>query len=357
MAVGREMGKYNRTAAELELNAVFHWSSALLERERERSIIPLLLESQDKFISLLNIADRSPFAWKDTLTMTSKFPANLFLKHLIVLADFGGESLNRISADMKRGTLFNKGKLVFTWRGKNYEYEFKKLADDPRITNLLLSVDGKRLIEGAPLSDRMEDVTMILLHGAASSDAEHNPSLSEKCIIGTLLGQGEEIDKFVRQRYIFVSRITAGATVNSLGQIAQDFVLEFLKKGLPSWKFKRNGSIPGITQNAGLTDTSFDIVATSPLDKIVAIEVSFQVTTNSTIERKAGQAASRQQSVHKSHAHIAYVIDGAGNFARHAALENLCRFSDCTVALSEDELSILIEFLRSIDGTSKRRNK
>ncbi len=351
------MPKYNRTANELEVNAVFHWSSALLERERERSIIPLLLESQDKFISLLNIADSTPYAWKEALTMTSNFPANLFLKHLIVLADFGGEPLNRIAADIKRGSLFNAGKMEFVWRGKKYKYKFKQLVNDPRITNSLLSVDGKRLVSGATLNDRMEDVAMILLHGAGSIDADRDSSLNEKCIIGSLLGQGEEIEKFVRQRYIIVSRITSGAKVNSLGQIAQDFVIEYLMKELPTWKFKRNGSIPGITQNAGVTDTSFDIVATSPHDKRVAIEVSFQVTTNSVIERKAGQAEQRQQSVHRSNANIAYVIDGAGNFARHSALENICKFSDCTVALSEPELSILIDFLRSIDGTSQRRNK
>ena len=75
-----------------------------------------------------------------------------------------------------------------------------------------------------------------------------------------------------------------------MGQIAQDYVRDILSVNLPNWKIKRNGTIPGISHNAGNTDISFDIVAMSPKKKWYAIEVSFQFTTNSVIERKAGQA-------------------------------------------------------------------
>ena len=44
--------------------------------------------------------------------------------------------------------------------------------------------------------------------------------------------------------------------------------------------------------------------------------------------------------------HIAYVLDGAGNFSRSAAMEKLCASSDCTVAYSEQELDTLVDFIQ-----------
>jgi hypothetical protein len=77
--------------------------------------------------------------------------------------------------------------------------------------------------------------------------------------------------------------------------------------------------------------------------------VSFQVTTNSTIERKAGQAQARYELLKQAGHRIAYVIDGAGNFERQAALGAICRFSDCVVAFTPDEIGVLIDFLREYE--------
>jgi hypothetical protein len=90
------------------------------------------------------------------------------------------------------------------------------------------------------------------------------------------------------------------------------------------------------------------IVAKSPSNQYVAIEVSFQVTTNSVIERKAGQARARAQLLREAGHRLAYVIDGAGNFDRDAALRTICRYSDCTVAFTPEEINVLVEFLREL---------
>lgn len=94
---------------------------------------------------------------------------------------------------------------------------------------------------------------------------------------------------------------------------------------------------------------AFDVVAESPSGKYCAIEVSFQVTTNSVIERKAGQAQARQRILHKHGHKIAYVVDGAGNFQRNSALSTICQFSDCAVTFRSDELEKLASYLRTID--------
>lgn len=205
----------------------------------------------------------------------------------------------------------------------------------------------------------MLDVSILIMHGGTAE--ENLPGhLVEKCIIGSMIGRKDELSRFVKQRYILVSRITGGATANKMGQITQDAVLSHLRDALPIWAFKRNGTIPGISQTSGKTLTSFDIVAKSPHGRFVAIEVSFQVTTNSTIERKAGQAVDRAKTLRKNGHLITYVLDGAGNFERAAFMRTICENSDCTVAMTPKELDVLCDFLRSLeqpaDATRSAKN-
>jgi hypothetical protein len=117
--------------------------------------------------------------------------------------------------------------------------------------------------------------------------------------------------------------------------------------GLDDIDIKSGGRLPGVTHTDPLTgrETSFDLVVTDNF-RYVAIEVSFQVTTNSTIERKAGQAKSRYEQVEKAGHRIAYVVDGAGNFQRETAMRTMLSHSHCSVAFSRSELDVLCDFLR-----------
>ena len=187
---------------------------------------------------------------------------------------------------------------------------------------------------------------MFLLFAANCTDVAG--SVFAACSIGDLIGETDELDKFVRGRYIEVSKQTSGAEANAMGYLCQSYVKGFLDRALlqddPKWDLT-GSTIPGISHNDGNTDMSFDIVVKSPTGKCCAIEVSFQVTTNSTIERKGGQAAPRQEALHASGHKIAYVIDGAGNFQRRSAVQTILDHSDCTVSLRDDELSKLAKFL------------
>lgn len=118
---------------------------------------------------------------------------------------------------------------------------------------------------------------------------------------------------------------------------------------------RSNGTIPGVTQNDGNTLTNFDVVIdriddNSRHKKYVAVEVTFQETTNSTIERKGGQARDRFEKVTNTRNYITYIIDGAGNFARRAAVSVLCDNSHCTVAYTPEEFEILIDFVKERIG-------
>lgn len=339
---------YRRTVEELEKVASKFWPQELSKQEAELSVIPKLIETQDAFISILSVAVpdiEAMFQIVDTSTLS----ANLFLKHLIVLADFGGEQLKRISNEHHR--LFPSNTLTYLWPTGEYTeeriYSFKTFPNK-KLSNSTLRLTGKHLLDGQRLNDLQKDTIAILLFGAASIHEDTADVLS-KCEISDYLGQPDKLDKFIRQRYIWVSRITGGSKSNSLGQLAQQFVRKYLEDNLdiPEVRLFSNGHIPGIS-HVGEGDhrlTTFDLVAAYQ-DRYVAIEVSFQVTTNSVIERKSGQAQARHEQIHSKGYRIAYVLDGAGNFERDSALRTICTFSDCTVAFSKPELGLLCQYIR-----------
>jgi len=337
--------KFTKTIGELEENAVLWWPSFLSELEGTASIIPLLISTQDKFLSLLTLADKNPFSIFELIN-TSSFPANLFVKHLVVLSDFGGEQIQRLNGQFSSVFPEKSGKrfFEFIWQEKEYKYVFKRLPISGNLDNKKLGVDGKSLNAAQKLDEIKEDLIAILLFGANCIEEGAAANLA-KCEIGNLLGKNDELEKYVKEKYIWVSRITGGAQANTLGQVAQTFIVDYLKEKLgEKYQVIRNGSIKVSGSQKNLP---FDIVVKKGI-KSVGVEVTFHVTTNSTIERKSGQAKARQDLMHKNGHLIAYIIDGAGNFQRKSAISTICSYSDCTVAYSKSEFDVLALFIQTV---------
>ena len=340
--------KYNRTVNELEKSAVLWWPESLSEKDAIVSVIPKLLKTQDDFLNILSISKKTPFQIVEVLK-AAQFPINLFVKHLCVLADYGGEPLQRLGRSFVDIFPEVKGErqLNFTWEGEKHSYVFKALPIKG-LGNKKLKIDGYGLAkELNELDDLYEDIIMLLLHGAASQSSTE--AALSSCEIGSLLGKGAALEQYVKQRYILVSRITGGATANSLGQLAQKEVVEFLRKEL--------GEVYTVTSNGTIKLDGYDKFSGMPFDvvvekdgKFVGIEISFQVTTNSTIERKSGQASDRMRLMNANGHHIAYILDGAGNFQRQSALSTICENSECTVAYSSNEFSILCNWIKEINA-------
>ena len=346
--------RFERTIDELEERACKWWPKEVRDEADKISILQVLLDSQDKFISILKLAKKDDAKSIFNLIEASDFSYNLFLKHLVVLTDFGGEPLQRINKNFLE--IFPQGKLRYDYGEGAKQYTFTKLPVSGTLNNAKMQIDVIENLQSQstniPLS---KDLIMLLTYGAASTTPSTRAVLY-KCCIYDYLGDDAKIDEFVRQSYIRVSRIISGKTASDLGNVAQSYVVEYLKRMLgKNYNVKSNGTVPGVTQNDGETLTTFDAVVDRVDDnsrhkKYVAIEVTFQETSNSTIERKGGQARDRFEKITSNRDYIAYVIDGVGNFSRRSAVGTLCDNSHCNVAYTPEEFEILIEFIKEKIG-------
>lgn len=342
--------RFERTIDELEPHACKWWPKELREAEQQLSILPTLLDTQDKFISLLKLANKNNAEKLFELIDASEFPYTLFLKHLIVLTDFGSEPLQRINKNFNE--IFTDGKFIYD-TGKNIkEYSFMALPVSGTLNNKKMHTDTKENLLSSKANVNMcKDLIMLLLYGAGSTSPRVR-SVFFKCVPYTFIGDNAAIEDYVKKNYIRVSKIMSGSTATTLGNVAQQYVVDYLANALgDNYNIKSNGTVPGVTQNDGVTLTTFDVVVDQKDDKsrhkkYVAIEVTFQETTNSTIERKGGQARSRFESITNSRNYIAYIIDGAGNFARRSAISVICDNSHCTVAYTNEEFNLLVEFIK-----------
>lgn len=189
-----------------------------------------LTQTQDDFLKIISLSKKSPYQVFDLLE-ASEFPINLFLKHLCVLADYGGEPIQRLGRAFSSIFQSDKDKhsITFSWNSNNYTYNFKCLPIRG-LGNKKLFIDGEGLLEEKVLSDLYKDMIILLMFGSTSSVNDEAGLVA--CEIGALLGKAETLEKYVKERYINVSRITGGATANSLGQLAQKEIVNHLSRSL-----------------------------------------------------------------------------------------------------------------------------
>lgn len=335
-----------RTVEELKRTALIYWPDEIAQKEKKASVIPLLLETQDSFISILTFADKTHSSWIKALDLSDSLYPNLFLKHLCVITDIGGESLKRFHTELP--PLFKDTPLTFEFKNNIIEIPMTSLFKGKKWSNVSLGLEGRKIYYKRNPDKDIIEVCYLLIFGSLAIQPELPIDIKEKCIIGEYLGDKEELENYIKQRYIWVSRQTGGAKANSLGYLIQDYLLEILKKDLPDWDFSKK-YIEGIYERTTGGEeklAKFDIVAKSPSGICWAIESSFQFTTNSTIERKAGQAPSRKRELNRKGHKMAYVIDGSGNFERCSALQSIIESSDCTVNFSKESIANLVKLMK-----------
>lgn len=63
-------------------------------------------------------------AWKQIVDKVEDMPSNLFLKHLCVLSDIGGEKLMRFRSELP--TILDNNELIFNWKNKQHKVSIEE---------------------------------------------------------------------------------------------------------------------------------------------------------------------------------------------------------------------------------------
>jgi hypothetical protein len=345
--------RYLRSIKELEEVGCKWWPKEVRDEALKVSILQYLLDTQEKFISLLILADRTKQETLFSLLDASDFEYHLFLKHIMLLTDVGSEPIQRFNASFK--DIFPNKEIVFKLGGKDCSYTFTSLPIKGKPNNEKMQVDTMENLQAACKDKELcKDLIMLLVYGAAST-TKRTRAILYKCNAYEFLGQEDKIKKYVRENYIRVSRIIAGKTATDLGNVAQIYALNYLSERLgDNYNLINNGTIPGVKLDDD-KEATFDIVVSRNDDegrykKYVGIEVSFQETSNSVAERKGREAQARFRNTNNKRCYVAYIIDGAGNFSRPAAMNDMCNNSHCNVAYTPSEFDLLIEFIKEKIG-------
>lgn len=345
--------RYLRSIKDLEKVGCKWWPKEVRDEAMKVSILQYLLDTQEKFISILTLADKNKPEKLFSLLDASEIEYHLFLKHLALLTDVGSEPIQRFNTNFKE--IFPNKKMEYELGGKIYVYKFLSLPIKGKPTNSKMQINTmKNLQKSCKNKDLSKDLISLLLYGASATSLKARAILY-KCNAYEYLGQEEKIKQYVRENYIRVSRIIGGKTATDLGNVAQVYALNYLSERLgDNYNLINNGTIPGVKLDDD-KDATFDIVVDRKDDdgrykKYVGIEVSFQETSNSVAERKGREAQARFRNTNNKRCFVAYIIDGAGNFSRPAAMNDMCNNSHCNVAYTPEEFDLLIEFIKEKIG-------
>ncbi len=333
----------SRTIDQIEEKAVKWWPKDL---SHDPESIALLVRTQDKFLSLLKVSKSDPGSFL-RLAKASDLPANLVLKHLCLLADYGGEKIKRLAKEFAK--LFPDGELRYNFEGSSGVWKFSSdLCAKPSrlLSNSALGLDGEGILINKQSSPAIDDLIVILCYAGFSTNIIDGAF--ESATISQYFGEPEMVDKFVKTRYIYVSKITSGELTNSRGQAAQQFAAAQIRKILgQGFSVEVNAKIPLAGHAQNKDGLPFDLVVKrAGRPRFMGIEVSFQVTTNSVVERKARDAPAMLRSMKAAGHYVAYIVDGVGNFQRRNAWKTIIENSDFSCAFSISEFKMLCEFIR-----------
>ena len=332
---------YQRTAKALEDVAVLWWPQDLREEVALNSPNLLLRATFSDFKVFLQNAPTNPLDFQDYV-FACTLGSNMLLKHLMIFNDYAGEPIQRLHA--QRHNLFPNVSdgLSILWNMEELTLDIDAfLTNTKRLNNSSLKIDGPSLATPTEHTELNVALATVLAYGAFSSKPEAAEVLF-RCDAATWFGRSEELDKHFEQRYLDVNRSVGGAQSNSLGQILQRRVKSAIEKRYQGFdEILYNGTIE--IKGDKLTSDIFIRKG----KRAIGIEVAFQETTNSVIERKGTDAHKRRELLNSKGIASVYVLDGIGNFQRQSAITKLCDNSDCTVAFSDSEFDVLVDFIKS----------
>jgi len=190
--------RYIRSVKELENVGCKWWPKEVRKEAMKVSILQYLLDTQEKFISLLTLADRNKPEKLFNLIDASSFEYHLFLKHLILLTDVGSEPIQRFNASFDE--IFPDGKLEFAIDKHKYSYKFTSLPSRGVPNNKKMQIDTLENLSAPCCNVELcKDLIMFLIYGAASTTAR-TAAVLYKCNAFEYLGNQELIRSVIKHK-------------------------------------------------------------------------------------------------------------------------------------------------------------
>ena len=325
---------------DLKQNGYWFWQSEIYDPSRVSEIVKSLKKTRSSFISILEESTRDTIIHNLVHPKPPLTPA-LAVKHAMIATDASAELLDRA----KDYIAFHNIKEIHIGRTDSsiVKYTLQELG-----THFTSRLNNHAILKASlPL---LEDICHIIAFGSEIVEFKNFPSL-RKLRLGTICGDKEAIRNYFAEIYLDVSRQVKGIVSQSSGNLPQWIVRSKLEKYFhsdPRVSFVAGNRVPGVGSEEG---QKFDIVLVVNAEDgpvYVAIEVAFQETTNSVIERKARQARDLYVIFRRLGYYLCFAVDGAGYFAREKALKEIVANSDLCVTFKDSELEKLCVFISNL---------
>ncbi|OFX14206.1 MAG: hypothetical protein A2Z18_07965 [Armatimonadetes bacterium RBG_16_58_9] len=326
----------NPDAVIRRLREVGPWFWELTDEE-EPSLLDDLVSTQSCFVEAVCSAQGRAENVVASVLSRRELAPGLAVKHAMIATGFSAELMDRVvSYFQDRGI----DKLSINVPGE--APEVVQLCAMPGFNGRL---SNKAIQCGSGALHR--DLLVVVMFGAYARELRF--SSFRRCSLGSLAGRPGACAQFFREAYLRVSPQVGGAGAVELGSKLQRRLVQELEGhlgGRVEFARTRDNRLPAAVGEGDQYDAVYRIGPEADPRAYVAVEVAFQETTNSVIERKARQAKEARHLMERLHYKACYIVGGAGWFARPRALRTLVENSDLCV--SPNDIPKLADYIASL---------
>lgn len=304
---------------DLKRTGKWFWSDEFIEDYKS----PLIDDLEFYYSKILNVIKNSTKFNLVTNLVEMEIPTEILLKNLMIILDTSAETLDRIA-------MYLNYKGIDHLTIDNQVIKMKKFGKDKKI-----SLSNKNIANAD--NALKHDIISILSFGYSSVEIGRFSSI-KFCKLSKFANNPDLLDQHLRYLPLNSSSQIKQLRAVNFGQQLEKLVLKKIASVQEKLGFE-------LSLDRRYFGQQFDLVLEKS-DKFVVIEIAFQETTNSTLERKGKQAKNGlYESINAKGNKLIYIVDGAGYFKRIRALENLIEYSHFITNVSDEGLEDLIIFL------------
>jgi hypothetical protein len=330
----------NLTPTQLRNCALLYWPPQIRAEVASQSFLDTMMATYPLFRQVMHDSRdfNSLLANIRILNNSNELPMNVFLRHCMLFSDLGWEAIKKWFGDAY-AEVFPEGLLT----AQNLQQAIPLIRQGKiRTSSAHITSSYDYALKEAE-RQQIEALIFVLFYGS-----DVNDQVMGKCNLAVYLSDdGSLFDADSQVKYIQVSRQTGGAAAAIGGsllenRIAIDPITELLSTEYPNLRFSMSKEHEFATGQRMTSDQWF---VSEVNNRAVALEVSFQETTNSTIERKRRDAQNRQR-LFPINVVSAFVLDGVGTLDhRHNAVRDIIQYSDIVVSARPDQVEYLGRFI------------